>query len=400
MNKIEKLLQEYVDHQEIAGATVVIRKDGAIVEDFSYGYADLEKKIPVDKTTMFRIASMTKPITAIAVMQLIEQGKLGLYTPVKDIFPEYAEMKVCKERIGDEVYVPDPDSPSGRKVDSSIIDNMQYVQAKKDITIFHLLNHSSGLGMGPVGNTLVEKMIAPDDTLSERAEKYADLPLDFQPGEGSGYSGMVAFEILAAVVEKVSKERFQEYLTNHLFEQMGIKDITYELTEEQKRRMPQLYEYREDKLWDVSFTDPSWKEMNPMLNAYQSGSAGIVGSIEEYEKIAHMLLNQGEFNGVQILKPETVKMMAGEGISHDSVMRPGSYWGLGMNVKNPLPGAKTGRAKGSFGWSGAYGTHFFVDPKHNLELVLGVNRSNIGGAGSYVSLTLEKVVKEIFYPEN
>ena len=211
---------------------------------------------------------------------------------------------------------------------------------------------------------------------------------------------MVAFEILAAVVEKVSKERFQEYLTNHLFEPMGIKDITYELTEEQKRRMPQLYEYREDKLWDVSFTDPSWKEMNPMLNAYQSGSAGIVGSIEEYEKIAHMLLNQGEFNGVQILKPETVKMMAGEGISHDSVMRPGSYWGLGMNVKNPLPGAKTGRAKGSFGWSRAYGTHFFVDPKHNLELVLGVNRSNIGGAGSYVSLTLEKVVKEIFYPEN
>lgn len=151
MNKIEKLLRDYVDHQEIAGATVLIRKDGEIVEDFSYGYADLEKKIPVDKTTMFRMASMTKPITAIAVMQLIEHGKLGLYTPVKEIFPEYAKMKVCKERIGDEVYVLDPDSPSGRKVDLSIIDNMQYVEAKRDITIFHLLNHSSEVCRSAIG---------------------------------------------------------------------------------------------------------------------------------------------------------------------------------------------------------------------------------------------------------
>lgn len=400
MNKIEMLLREYVDRHEIAGATVLIRKDEKIVEDFSYGYADLEKKIPIGKTTMFRMASMTKPIIAIAVMQLIEQGKIGLYIPIKELFPVFSKIKVCKERIGDEVYVPDPNSPSGRKVDYSIIDNMQYVEAERDITIFHLLNHSSGLGMGPVGNTLIEKIIKPNDTLEERAVKYANIPLDFQPGEGSGYSGVAAFEILAAVVEKISGERLQEYLTNHIFKPMKIEDITYELTEEQKRRMPQLYEYREEKLWDVSLTDSSWKEMNPMLNAYQSGSAGIVGSIEEYEKIAHMLLNQGNLNGVQILKPETVKMMAGEGISHDSVMRPGSYWGLGVNVKNPLPGAKTGRTKGSFGWSGAYGTHFFVDPQNKLELVLGVNRSNIGGAGSYVSLALEKVVKEIFYPED
>ncbi len=399
MNKVEKTLQKFVDNQEIAGAVALIRHKGEIVEDFSYGYADIEKKIPVNKSTMFRLASMTKPIVAIAAMQLVEQNKIGLYTPLKNIFPEFSEMKVCKKWIGDDVYIPDPDSPSGRKIDEKVIEDMEYVPAGSDVTIFQLLNHSSGLGMGPVGNTIAEKLMNPDDTIMERAVKYSKLPMDFQPGTGSGYSGAVAFEILAAVIEKVAGEDFSEYMKKHLFMPLGIKDITYELTEEQKSRMPKLYEYRENKLVDVTETELSWKQMNPVLNAYHSGGAGIVGSIEDYEKLAHMLLNEGTLNGTQILKKETVRMIAGEGISHDSVMRPGSFWGIGMSVKDPLPGMQIARAKGSYGWSGAYGTHFYVDPVHELEVVLGVNRSNIGGAASYVSHALEEAVKEMFYPE-
>ncbi len=399
MNKVEKTLQKFVDHQEIAGAVALIRHKGKIVEDYSYGYADIENRVPVNKSTMFRLASMTKPIVAIAAMQLVEQKKIGLYTPLKNIFPEFSEMKVCREWIGDDVYIPDPDSPSGRKIDEKVIENMEYVPAESDVTIFQLLNHSSGLGMGPVGNTIVEKLINPDDTILERAVKYSKLPMDFQPGTGSGYSGAVAFEILAAVIEKVSGEAFSEYLKKHLFKPLGIKDITYEVTEEQKSRMPKLYEYRENKLVDVTKTDPSWIQMNPMLNAYHSGGAGIVGSMEEYEKIAHMLLNEGTLDGAQVLKKETVRMMAGEGISHDSVMRPGSFWGIGMSVKNPLPGTQIARAKGSYGWSGAYGTHFYVDPAHELEVVLGVNRSNIGGAASYVAHALEEAVKEMLYAD-
>lgn len=396
--KVEDVLKHFVDNGEIAGAVIMVRKAGEIVEDFAYGYGDLEKKTPVNKKTMFRMASMTKPITATAVMQLVEKGKIDLYDEVKKYIPEFADMKVCKEKLGMEVYVPDPDSPTGQSAKNEVIQSMEYVPAERDITIFDLLNHSSGLGMGPIGDTLAERVNDPDDTLLERAVKYASLPLDFQPGTASGYSAVVAFEVLAAIVELVSGENYDDYLKKHIFAPLGIEDITYRINEEQKTRIPRLYEYTEDKeLVDVTDTSVCWKEVNPEICKYHSGAAGIVGTVEEYEKIAHMFLNRGELNGQQILLPETVEMMAGKGISHDSSMIPGIFWGLGMSVMDEPSRINSSREKGSFGWSGAFGTHFYVDPVHDLEVVLGANRSNIGGAGSYVSFAVEDAVKEMFY---
>ncbi|MDO5425753.1 MAG: serine hydrolase [Eubacteriales bacterium] len=398
MNQIEETLKKFVDKQEIAGAAVLVRKDGELVVDFAYGYADIEKRIPVSKKTMFRMASMTKPITAIAVMQLVEQGRIGLYDAVETYIPAFSDMRVCAEKVGMDVYVPDPDSPTGQRAKDEVLEAMTYEKAARPITIFDLLNHSSGLGMGPVGDTLAERVMERSDSLLERAVKYASLPLDFQPGTASGYSAVAAFEVLAAVVEQVSGERFLDYLNAHIFGPMGISDITFELNDEQKSRVPRLYEYVDGGLADVTESSVSWKQVNPLNGGHHSGAAGILGTIADYEKIARMLLDKGTYEGVQILKPETVEQMAGKGISHESVMIPGIFWGLGMSVMDEPGKISSSREPGSFGWSGAFGTHFYVDPVHKLDVVLGVNRSNIGGAGSYVSFAVEDAVKEMFYP--
>lgn len=134
MNKIEETLRNFTNRKEIAGAAVLVRKEGRIVEDFSYGYGDIEKKVPVDRKTMFRLASMTKPVTAIAVMQLVETGKLGLYDQIKDYIPAFAGQKVCREKVGDLIYTPDPNSPTGQSINEEKLRNIQYVRADRDIT--------------------------------------------------------------------------------------------------------------------------------------------------------------------------------------------------------------------------------------------------------------------------
>ena len=276
---------------------------------------------------------------------------------------------------------------------------MTYVIADRELTVFELLNHSSGLGMGPIGCTLLEEIKENGDSVRLRAAKYASLPLDFQPGTASGYSAMANFEVLAAIVEVVSGEGYVEYLKKHIFDPMGIRDLTYEPTAEQTGRMPKLYEYRNHMLVDVTERDKSWEGMDPVRTHYPSASAGLLGSMEEYEKIAHMLLDKGSFGGKRILKPETVEMMAGKGISHDSRPLPSIFWGLGVSVMENPEILHSSRSVGSFGWSGAFGTHMVVDPLNDLEFVLGVNRSNIGGAGSYASFAMEDAVKEMFLNE-
>lgn len=393
---ITKLLQGYIENKEIASAVLIVRKNGEIVYENSLGYANIEKSIPVTENTMYRLASMTKPLIAIGIMQLVEQEKIGLYDKVSKYIPEYSKMKVCTVNLGNEQYEADLNSPTGQKALKDQIDHMNYVDVDRDITVFDLLNHISGLGMGPVGCALADQLIGKNDTLLERARKYAALPLDFQPGTASGYSAMVGFEVLACLIELISAKPLEEYLQKKIFAPLEVKDISFALDEEQLNRVPRLYEYSDGILIDVTNSLKDWINMDPMKTMYHSGAAGLYGSVKDYEKIVHMLLNKGERNGVRILEQKTVEMMAGKNIPHTSVLFPGIYWGLGMSVvESPELSGKMVEP-GTYGWSGAFGTHFFVDHKNNLEMVLGVNRSNIGGAASYVSFAVEKEVYESF----
>lgn len=274
---------------------------------------------------------------------------------------------------------------------------MEFVPAKREITIFDLMTHSSGLGQGPYGQTLCEKLQEVRETPLERARKYAKIALDFQPGEGSGYSPVIGMEVLAAIISVVSGEEIEEYLNRHVFRPLGITTMKWVLDREDKKNLVRLYEYTKDgRLLDVTDEDTLWRIVDASRIGYKSAAAGILGTVKDYEKIAHMLLNRGTLDGVQILKPETVEMMAGKGIPHTSVFMPGGYWGLSMAVFEDPEKCGCWTAPGSFGWSGAYGTHFYVDFQNHLDVVLGVNRSNIGGAGSYVSKAVEKAVTDSF----
>lgn len=375
----------------------MVRKEGQLVCQYTVGYEDIPNKKPVTLDTMFRLASMSKPVTAIAVMQLVEQGKIGLYDPISRYIPEFSGQKVCEKNLLPMTYAPDANSPTGQKAMKEEIEHMTYIPAQRDITVFDLLTHSSGLAMGPVGNTLSEAYLGQPDTLLSRAKKYATLPLDFQPGTFSGYSAMAAFEVLGCLVEMISGLAFEEYLKKNLFLPLGATDLAFTLTSDQLARVPRLYEYTEQgTLMDVTDDSHGWDGMDPTKYGYHSGAGGLFGTVRSYERIAHMLLNKGQLDGVRVLKEETVEEMAGKGISHDLEPFAGCFWGLGMMVFGEKK--KTGRSlsRGTFGWSGAFGTHFYMDPDNQLEMVLGINRSNIGGAGSYVSFAVEEAIYQTY----
>ncbi|MDQ0221830.1 CubicO group peptidase (beta-lactamase class C family) [Streptococcus moroccensis] len=340
---------------------------------------------------------MTKPITAIAVMQLVEKGNIKLYEDISQYIPSFAELLVCKDNVLQEFYEADPNNPTQAGALQATIEQMTYVPAQRHITIFDLLNHSSGMEMGPISNTLAETLGGYPSTLQERVQKYAELPLDFQPRTASGYSPVLAFEVLAAVVEVVTGQSFKDYINEHILLPLGMMDTSFDTID--FKRLSGLYEYNEDEqsLTDVSDTDITWLKMDPLRTGYTSGAAGLYGTVDDYDKIAQMFLNGGQVNGINILSPDTIAKMSGQGISHDSRLFPAVYWGLGMSVMEHPERIHSARSYGSYGWSGAYGTHFVIDPLNHMTYVLGVNRSNIGGAGSPISFAVEEAIASVFF---
>ena len=213
-SNIEKAASYDLENNKVFGSAYCVIQGEDEIYKKCFGTVSLNGTDSVTENTIFRLASMTKPITAIAVMQLVEMGKIGLYQGVETYLPRFAGQKCCKENLLSAHYQPDPNNPLG---DVREFLNVPLVPAQRPITVFDLLNHSSGLGMETVGCTLAQKVARYGQTIQQRAEAYAQIPLDFQPGTASGYSSVVAFEVLAAIIEAVSGEDFEGYLENHIF---------------------------------------------------------------------------------------------------------------------------------------------------------------------------------------
>lgn len=391
--RIREFLEEQIKNNAIAGAVLMIRKDGEQVCDIQCGYADIEQKRPVEKNTMFRLASMTKPVIAIGIMILAEEGKLDIDGELGDYFPQFKNMKVADKVVGFmDFYEPDPENPTAPKAKTELLEGICAIEAQNKITIRQMLNHSSGMGQGPVSITALDKVLKPTQTLEERVNIIADTILDFEPGTMTGYSAATAYEVLGLLIERVSGMDLNRFIQEKICRPLGIRDLTYCLTQEQKNRLCRLYEAGKDGMRDVTDEEAAWKMVNPMVRGYYSGSAGMIGSMEAYEKIVQMLYNKGELNGVRLLSEKNVqKMIQIEKEPHMQMM-PGAWWGLGMMVSENPQLTNRGVGAGTFGWSGAYGTHFYIDLKRKLTVVLGVNCSNIGGAGSPVSSELEHLI--------
>lgn len=390
--KIRAQMAAYARTREMVGGALIIRKNGDILLRSRWGSLDAEGKHPVTEGTLFRMASMTKPITAVAVMKLVEQGKISLDDELTRYIPAFHDLRI----VADKRY--EFSDQALKKIAWRLLTfrlkKVATVPAARMITVRDLLSHSSGLEQGMVGLILMLKMKYKDDTLETRARRYASHPLDFQPGTAASYSPLAGFDLLARIVEIASGKSFAAYLRDELFTPLAMNDATFHPTEAQRARIPRLYRYGKGRLKDVTGSKADVDFIGRIGPNYTSGSAGLYATVEDYDRFVQMLANEGELDGTRILQPATVRRMHEEGAYEHLEYQPGRVWGLGMMIRQDPEKAQIHTSKGTFGWSGHFGTHFFISPADHLSVVFAMNRADAGGADSYISRRLEDLVFE------
>ncbi len=336
LGRIRPVMKGYVDKGQVSGFLTVVARHGKIVHFETIGMRDVENSKPIEPDTIFRIYSMSKPITSVAVMMLYEEGHFQLTTPVSKFIPEFENMKVYNE------------------------DQTEVLDAKKKITVKHLLMHTAGLTYG-WGNKPVDaryreaKIREPGSTLVDMVKKLGDIPLVHEPGEKWTYS--VSTDVLGYFVEVVSGMPFEEFLQTRLFKPLGMVDTAFSVPPEKVDRFAALYRHnrREGLMKRVGGDAPL---ANDEFTFFPSGGGGLVSTAADYMRFSQMLLNGGELDGVRILGKKTVELMR---YPHHE-----DWFGLGFSVvtrKNP---PNTLDSVGNFSWGGAAATTFWIDPQEEL----------------------------------
>ena len=359
LQRINQFVDRTMQAGEISGGVTLVARNGRIVHLQAQGVMDVASGKPMQKDSIFRIASMSKPVAATAILMLIEEGKVHLDDPVSKYLPSYKDMKVAVSRPAR----PGPPPAPG----TAAAPSYYAVPADREITVLDILTHTSGLMSGPNGNA------AGQAAFSRRHEiglKWidnlgTDTPLEFQPGTRWAYSPVAGLDVVGRIVEIVSGKTFNEFLQQRLFGPLNMKDTFFWPSEAQRARLVTSYTSANGKL--TPRQDPD-SMSSPV---YFSGGGGLMSSAESYARFAMMLANGGSLEGVRILAPATVKLM-GSLIIPDTLpgRRAGEGYGLGVRYVNDHSARRTLVSTGSFGWSGAYGTHFWVDPEKKLVAIL------------------------------
>ncbi len=365
---INTSLREDLDSGLIScAAAAVVCGDKLVYRNFAGNAFD---GVTLNGSHLFRMASMTKPVTAVCVMQQMERGKLALEDPVEKYIPALANLTVG---VAD---------GEGKLVSSH--------PAPRPITVKDLLTHSSGLGSGP----LFDKLFWPDHhllpTIGEMAQLWGQSYLQFDPGSAFSYSGLVGFDVLAHLVELTSDMAYEDYAKENLFAPLGMTDTCFTPNADQWSRIVQMCATENGKAVPV---DMGAHVFGNLPTTYHSGGAGLVSSLDDYLRFAHMLVSDGVSFGVRILKEETVRSMR---VPQLPPMTPGTddtySWGLSMRVATADDGSQKPLTAGCYGWSGAYGTHFWCDPVRQLCAVYCSNMTTAGGSGALTARHMEKAV--------
>lgn len=383
VRQIDETMQSYVDGQEMAGGALFVRRGGEVLYREKWGNVEFD--------SIYRMMSMTKCITATAVMICVERGLIGLDEPLSVYIPEFKGMKVLE----DERYAFNP--AKMKKLPLMLLtfrmDKVKNRPTKKEITIRDLLSHSSGLQQGLAGLLAMLKEKGQYQTLRDHVLHYTEHTLDFEPGEGTGYSPLAGFDILGYVVSVVSGMGLEEFIRKEISTPLGMKDTTFFLSAEQESRLVDVYKRKKNVLVNVTGTkDDMAGCLHRKEICFEHGCGGIYSTLDDYARFGEMLLCRGNFRGVQVLKPETVELMHTEAQEKHLEPEPGYVWGLGMKIRQNPEKAGSFATEGTYGWSGAFGTHFFISPKDDLEAVFMMNRSDIGGSGSFISAKVEELV--------
>ncbi len=362
LQRLTAMIERRVAAGEVAGAVVAIARKGKLAHVSAHGVTDLESKQPIGPASMFRIASMTKPIIGAAILMLVEEGRLRLNDPVSRYIPEFREMKVA-------VATPGSGPPAaGAEL------SFTTTPAQRQITIKDLLTHASGLGSGPMSAADIAKVARKDgETLADYIPRLGRTVLEFQPGSQWSYSPGAGFETLGRVVEIASGMPLDRFLRTRIFDPLAMKDITFWPTDAQWPRVATVYTRPQNS----GLTKVVMPNDTMSRNVYFRGSGGLYSTAVDYIPFGMMLANGGELNGVRVLSRKAVELMTAVHVPDSMAGRqqPGEGFGLSVRVVNNHAARNTMLSNGTFGWSGAQGTHFFVDPKERLVAVLMVQTS-------------------------
>ncbi len=351
LERIPKIMQTYAERGELAGTLTLLARRGQVFHCATTGWMDIENQRPMPVDGIFRIYSMTKPITVTAVLMLMEEGHFLLDDPISNWMPEFAEMRVFAGAPGGDIFTTDLQRP---------------------ITIRHLLTHSSGLSYGfetehPVDTLYQKAGLYESKSGAEFIKRLSKLPLVNQPGEKFWYS--LAHDVLGYLIELVSGQPLDIFLQERIFTPLEMVDTGFWVPREKLNRLVTMYEPKEGKL------QPS-KEMDfdrTVRPPVPSGGGGLLSTGADYLNFAQMLLNRGEFKGRRLLSRKTFEVLTTPHLPFppgEIATDLGFSMGLGVAVLTDLSQGNRRGSLGSFGWGGAAGTRFWVDPQEELVGIL------------------------------
>jgi len=369
-------MKRLVDDKQVAGLVTLVARHGKIVHYNAIGQLDVRKADAMQKDSIFRIYSMTKPVTGVAMMMLYEEGKWQLNDPVSRYIPEFARLKV---------HV-------GKNEDGT----PKLEDAKRAMTMRELMTHTAGLGyvlnpISPVDRMIIEgKMLDANAPLQNMIDGLAKVPLLAQPGTRWSYS--IAVDVQGYLVEKLSGQPFAEFARKRIFEPLGMKDTAFHVPAEKLTRLALVHMGAGENLKvDANRPDPSVVPLGP------SGGGGLFSTAMDYARFCEMLLRGGQFKGVRLLAPRTVEMMRTNHVNPDPLktMPPGTGWGLDFQIVTDAAAAGEPVPNGTYSWWGIAGTWFWIDPVNDLTFVGMVQHQNLATSRAIHALSRNLVYQAI-----
>ena len=353
--RVGPAVQALVDDQKVAGAITIVARRGKVVYFEAVGKRDVAADLPMGRDTILRFYSMTKPITSVAVMMLVEEGKIGLDDPVSKHLPEFKNVKVFVRANGDGFDTePANREPTGRD----------------------LLRHTAGLTYGLFGATPIDGaynrvgVLVPTSTLADMTKKLGELPLLYQPGTKWNYS--VAVDVLGRLVEVASGTSFDQFLSERIFRPLDMKDTGSFVPAHKLNRFAATHGAADGKLTVTDSPATSAFRNRPAL---LSGGGGLVSTARDYMRFCQMIASGGELNGTRLLRRETVQEMTNNQLPDEDfpiafgpIQRPGVGFGLGFSVQVNRDTHSAAHV-GEYGWGGAASTHFWISPKDELVVI-------------------------------
>jgi len=358
LQRITTVFQGYANEKKMSGSVVLVARHGKVAYFNAFGKRDMEANATMQNDAIFRIASQTKALISVGIMILQEEGKLLIADPVGKYIPEFKETTVAEPRAGG---------------------GYDIIKAKRQITIRDLLTHTAGIGYGggPAADKWKEAGIQGwyfadrDEPVGATIARLAKLPMDEHPGEKFVYGYNT--DILGVVIEKVSGKSLDEFITSRILTPLGMKDTHFYLPQNKVNRLAAVYSAYADKPLERSPDPGGMVGQGAYVNGPRksfSGGAGLLSTAADYAKFLQMMLNKGTFNGNRILAPSTVELMT---VSHLGEIKyswgSGIGFGLGFSVCEDLGDRGVPGSVGEYGWGGAYGSSYWVDPKEDMVVV-------------------------------